>query len=88
MWGQCLLLNASPEIFGVAHKYLILLEQISKPHKKTKTLEALGLDTAFGKFKISYKKKQQHYFRSNIADTNYTVKQASKQKDLLFIAWK
>jgi hypothetical protein len=34
--GQCLLLKASPEIFGVAHKYLILPEQISKQHQKKK----------------------------------------------------
>jgi hypothetical protein len=49
--GQCLLLKASPEIFGVAHKYLILPEQISKQHqkKKKKTLEALRLDNAFEK---------------------------------------
>jgi len=45
--GQCLLLKASPEIFGVAHEYLILPEQISnyKKKKKKKTLE--GLDNAF-----------------------------------------
>jgi hypothetical protein len=36
--GQCLLLKASPEIFGVAHKYLILPEQISKLQKKKKRL--------------------------------------------------
>jgi hypothetical protein len=56
--GQCLLLKASPEIFGVAHKYLILPEQISKQHqkKKKKTLEALRLDNAFEKKKIQKKK--------------------------------
>jgi hypothetical protein len=54
--GQCLLLKASPEIFGVAHEYLILPEQISNyKKKKKKTLE--GLDNAFEKLKISKKKK-------------------------------
>jgi hypothetical protein len=80
--GQCLLLKASPEIFGVAHKYLILPEQISKQHQKKKKKKHLGN----GVCKRILKKK--HYFRLNTAGTNYTVKQAFEQNNLLFIAWK